>query len=660
VRTPFDPAAFLVSFLLACALPAQETRVFHYGENAYEMTLSASLLGVGFREYPEGAGKAFLARHISLLESLETPLPPHGVAVFRLREGMAMSQVLPILRKDPLVAFAHPVHHLGDPALEASRNILTNDFCIGLESSLDAAALAAEVGARVVKSFNTPGNHVFRLPAGDARDALSVCEELRLRPGVRFAHPDWLRYLGFRTTIPNDPLFSSQWHLRNTGQGGGTPGADVKAHLAWDTTTGDPNVIICIIDSGVERNHNDITQTPNGYNAICGAGVNNGDPSPGCGSGYAGNHGTSCAGVAAADINNNTGVAGIAGDCVIMPINLLGSGLGYGTPSLEAACFNYAVNNGADVISNSWGPDGVPWPLPSVVQSAFINATNNGRGGLGCAIFWAGGNGSELISTDGYASSTYTMAVGASTNFDDHAYYSDYGPELDFVAPSSGGTLAITTTSTNSGGASLTTNSFGGTSSAAPLAAGIAALCFSVDPNLTWTGVRDVLRNTAVQIDPSSTPGAPNYYDPTTGHSSWYGYGRLDANAAVNQVAANSNPNPMLGFQMVPLAQGRLLMSITGGLPASEFFMPMVLNPTAPLGSGPILGLPPEAFFVLNMPPDTPPFRNTANSNGSWSLFVGTPYVIPNGLVIHAATFEITTAGALRGTHDAIEAVIVW
>lgn len=639
-------ALLLIVALGIVANAAGQDRIFHYGDRAWPVSPSQALIGVGHRDVSaDDLEGRFLARHAEVLEKIDLSLLPHRVTVFAVRPGVDVEGAARTLRLDPAVTFANPVYHLGPASHPHSRQILTADLCLGVRDGTDATRLAQEVGATIVQSFAWPGTHLLRLPPGSAVDALQASERLRRRPGVAYAHPDWLRFIGIRETIPNDPQFSSQWHLKNTGQGGGTPGADVKATFAWDITTGDPSTIICVIDSGVERNHADITQTTDGYNALCGAGPLMGDPRPtGCSNNYAGNHGTSCAGVAAADINNNTGVAGAAGSCTVMPINLLGSGLGYGTPSMEAACFDYATQNGAAIITNSWGPDGVPWPLPSLVQSAFINSTTNGRGGLGCCIFWAGGNGNESISTDGYSSSQYTMAVGASTNSDVRAGYSDFGPQLDFVAPSSGGSESITTTSTNSQGASNYTNNFGGTSSAAPLAAGVAGLVLAVNPQLSWTEVRDILRDTSVQIDPSTNPSAPNYYNPATGHSSWYGHGRIDAQQAV--ITAQSSSGGFF-YDLTTSGGGDLSLSVTNAPANAELYIPFVLNPTNSLGSGPVFGLAPEAVFTLFYPIGTPPFHVTADGNGAYAfaLPLGT---VPAGLVTdsRALVFDPTQGAA--------------
>ena len=577
------PRIIVCALLLAALVVAQgaplpaERRSFHYGDDTHVVTLSRDLVTLGYHAMTDSSAPKTLADHRQLLEAVHLSLPPHRVAVFRTAPGVTAAAAAAVLRSESGIRFARPAYHLGDPDHPHSLNILTEDICVGLPSGshADAEALAASLGAVVIRSFAFPGTWQMRLVTGDDRDPITVCEDLLATGTATFAHPDWLRYIGPRETFPNDPQFGSQWHLKNTGQSGGTPGADVKATFAWDITTGDPSVIVSVIDSGVERNHVDISQTPNGYNALCGAGPLNGDPTPtGCSGSYAGSHGTSCAGVAAGDWNNGTGVAGAAGSCVVQPINLLGSGLGYGTPSMEAACFDWATANGAAVITNSWGPDGVPWPLPSLVQSAFINSVTIGRGGLGCVIFWAGGNGNELISSDGYASSIYTVAVGASTNFDVRSSYSDYGPELDVVAPSNGGSAGITTTSTNSSGGSNYTSSFGGTSSASPLAAGVGALVITANPGLTWQQVKDVLKNTADQINPSSSPGANNYYDPTTGHSTWYGHGRVNAYQAV--LAAQNIPTSYLSYQATTTGFGDFSIQVTNAPPLGEMLHPLL------------------------------------------------------------------------------------
>lgn len=246
-----------------------------------------------------------------------------------------------------------------------------------------------------------------------------------------------------------------------------------------------------------------------------------------------------------ANQDNGIGVSGVAPACKLMPIRLLADGM---TNSDEAEAFLFAAQNGADIISNSWGPPdgyGTVDPLPDVTKAAIDYAANNGRGGKGCVIFFAAGNGNESVDNDGYASYEKVIAVGASTDQDVRAYYSDYGLSLDIMAPSSGGIKGITTTDRmgNDGYSSGNyTNSFGGTSAASPIAAGVAALMLSVNGELSRSDVQEILQYTADKINPA----AANYN--TDGFSQKYGYGRINAYKAVLE-AINPNFPPIASIQ---------------------------------------------------------------------------------------------------------------
>ena len=268
------------------------------------------------------------------------------------------------------------------------------------------------------------------------------------------------------------------------------------------------------------------------------------------------NHGTACAGVACAA--GLDGATGVAPDARLMPIRFaanLGS-------MAEARAFKWAADNGADVISCSWGPPDGDWddpddprhdvrvPLPDSSRDAMNYAITNGRGGRGCVILFAAGNGNESVSNDGYASHDQTIAVAACNDRGRRSVYSDFGPELwcsfpsnDFGFPPTGHPAPLTPgiwTADRSGRAGYNrgrpgagdtegdyTNSFGGTSSACPGAAGVCALILSVNPELGWQDVREILRKSAERID----PGEGNY--DAAGHSRFYGYGRVNAAAAV-------------------------------------------------------------------------------------------------------------------------------
>lgn len=321
-------------------------------------------------------------------------------------------------------------------------------------------------------------------------------------------------------TPPSDTLFTNQWHLNNTGQGGGKSGADVKALDTWEITYGSFKVRIVVHDSGVDINHPDLK-------ANIGHGWDFDNDDANASNNY-GPHGTACAGVIAAVLSGK-GVVGIAPSCKITPLRAAGS-----HPwSTWAKTFEWSAKHG-EIISCSWTIS-----KNNTLSEVIKKVIKYGRNGKGVPVFFATGNG--YSSSIGYpASITETIAVGASTNKDVRSGYSNYGTGIDLVAPSSGGTRRIETTdvqgkygyNTKTGAAgdyckAADNSGFGGTSSATPLSAGVAALMLSINPALTTEQVRRIMRETAEKIDSTNAN-----YD-TKGWSKYYGYGRIDAAKAV-------------------------------------------------------------------------------------------------------------------------------
>ncbi len=342
---------------------------------------------------------------------------------------------------------------------------------------------------------------------------------------------------------PNDPFFPDQWHLHNTGQTGGTPGADINALAAWEITTGDPNIVVAVIDTGVDMNHPDLVAAlVPGYDFWDDDDWPQPLPTPGDA------HGTMCAGMIGAQGDNGIGVVGVAWNCKIMPIRIDAWG---DTPSDEAAiatALRWAAVNGADIISNSWG---FLVPLP-IIHSAIKDISQSegemGRDGKGCTVVSAGGN--EGIGSFYWpASYPEVITVGGTNVWDERVSYSNYGPELDIVAPSGSEPFSeeaiprlIWTTDISGplgwnaypGGGSYFPYPFGhiydyginfGTSFAVPQVAGVAALILSIEPDLTNEEVRYFLTRSAKDL---GDPGKDDYY----------GWGRLDARAALDMVLA--------------------------------------------------------------------------------------------------------------------------
>jgi subtilisin family serine protease len=321
-------------------------------------------------------------------------------------------------------------------------------------------------------------------------------------------------------------------------------GEDVKAFLAWDITPGgSPTIVIAIVDDGVDMDHPDLrdniwinpdTNAPdrNGRNFY----DDDYNPRPR----YfhppydqlEGNdsHGTPCAGVAAAASNRRGGV-GIAYQCKILPVKIFGADA-LAPNDRVADAIRYAGRH-AQVISCSWSG-----PLNPDLESAISDVAREGRDGKGCLVFCATGNGYQTTISFP-ARHPLAFGVGASNDQGRRSQYSNYGEGIQFVAPSSdrdSGRPGITTTDVSLrkrgfNPRSAYTRDFGGTSSATPLAAGIAALVLSVNPALTRAQVRDILRATAEKIDAQDG----NYQD---GYSLQYGYGRLNAYEAVKRAQA--------------------------------------------------------------------------------------------------------------------------
>jgi subtilisin-like proprotein convertase family protein len=369
-----------------------------------------------------------------------------------------------------------------------------------------------------------------------------------------------------KRAMPNDPLIAKQWHLKYQGQSGAVPGTDVNVEPAWNypsatagTFVRGSGVRIGIVDDGLQTAHPDLapnvdTLTDKDWNQ------NDNDPNPdpaNDSSDYPDDHGTACAGNAAAKGNNNLGVSGTAPDATLVGLRLIS---GDTDDAMEADAMSYLMNSSSvsanDVIhikSNSWGPndDGRTLEAPGTLTTAALaNATANGRGGKGTIFLWAGGNGGDEgdnSNYDGYANSIHTIAIGAMNSLGNRSYYSEAGANLIVVAPSNG-QLGITTVdrtgskgynsaSTANGGDYC--NDFGGTSSATPTAAGIVALMLQRNPNLGWRDVQEILIRGAKKIKSSDSGWANNAAGFHFHHD--FGAGLIDAAAAVELAGTWTN-----------------------------------------------------------------------------------------------------------------------
>lgn len=380
-----------------------------------------------------------------------------------------------------------------------------------------------------------PNSYFVEAEEGTGLKVFEIADKLLQEKEVEFCHPELVQERRFKGVHP------LQWHLAKTTIGGKTVDAHVNIEKAWQHTRG-KGVTIAVIDDGVDANHPEFAgRIVHPFDAT----ENSQDPNPKL---EDDNHGTACAGMACA-AGLNGGASGVAPEALLMPIRLR-SGLG---SMAEANAFVWAADKGADVISCSWGPtDGEWWNpgdpvhnrttmLPDSTRLAIDYALKNGRGGKGCVILFAAGNGNEDVKNDGYASYPGVVAVAACNDTGRRSVYSDYGdalwvcfPSGDFgykpfkhPAPVSEGLRTTDRLKKDGYDPSDYTNSFGGTSGACPGAAGTVALMLAVNPALTQPEVKELLRRSCRRIDE-----AGGEYD-AKGHSIWYGYGRVDASLAV-------------------------------------------------------------------------------------------------------------------------------
>ena len=337
-----------------------------------------------------------------------------------------------------------------------------------------ARQVIAALGARDAGEIPGAGVRILDLPS--AGNEAAFAQAFGVRAEVEFAELDHL--LPAEQILPNDPLYDNlnSWSLPRTA-----------APTAWSMTTGSSNIVIAVLDSGVDATHPDLaSQIVPGWNIY----DNNSDTSDVQG------HGTSVAGVAAAASNNALGVTSVAWGCRIMPIRITDT-TGMAPESVIASGLTWAADHGARIANVSFYVTG-----SRSISSAAKYFQN--RGGLVVAA--AGNYGvSETISND-----QYVITVGATDQSDTLYSWSNRGNNLDLVAPGS----VYTTARFGTYGVG------GGTSYASPTVAGVAALVFSMNPSLTGTQVENVMKLKADDLG-------------VAGWDSFYGEGRINAARAV-------------------------------------------------------------------------------------------------------------------------------
>jgi len=352
----------------------------------------------------------------------------------------------------------------------------------------------------------------------------------------------------YQWTWPSDPMLSSQTHLVDPSQvpsGPSFTGGPLNINVlpVWQQTgIKGRGINIGIVDDGVQYTHPDLYAN---WNEDSSYDFSFSDSSP-LPFEYD-SHGTSAAGLAVATRDTDCGV-GVAYGANFSALRILG---GNPTDAIEASALSYhchynprdPIGSMIHIYSNSWGPsdDGISPTLPgTLAQLAIKECVTEGRNGKGSVYLWAGGNGrqnGDNIAWDGYASSRYVIPVGAVDEHGIAAYYSEPGAALMAVVPSSSRYTGITTTDLQGySGDSITdcTTRFGGTSACSPIAAGVVALMLEANPELGWRDIKHIIVHTSKPVDVESNRGEWQINAADLPHSHSYGFGLLDAKAAVD------------------------------------------------------------------------------------------------------------------------------
>ena len=334
--------------------------------------------------------------------------------------------------------------------------------------------------------------------------------------------------------VPNDQNFGSQWHLVDSPFNGDD--FDINVTSVWDDYSG-ADVRVGVVDDGVQYDHPDLVVNYDA-NGQWDYGGNDNNPYPDV-SDY---HGTAVAGLIVADANG-IGVVGSAFGATVTGFRIFGGAV---TESEFADVFFRQAE--LDVTNNSWGYGGYFYDdLDSsrfdAVAVAIDNAVINGRDGLGTVLLWAAGNSrleGQNANYHGFQNARESIAVAAADDNGEISYYSTPGAPILVSAPSNGGNRGIVTTD-RTGDAGYAsgdyTYSFGGTSAATPITAGVVALMLEANPDLGYRDVQEILAYSARQIDstdPSwSYNGAINWNGGGLHTSHDFGFGLIDAHAAV-------------------------------------------------------------------------------------------------------------------------------